>query len=195
MAGPSRYTAVLDACVLYPATVRDALMSLHNAGLFAAKWSAEIEGEWVRNLLARRSHITEAQLSRTCELMHTAVPDWEVANYKELIPGLSLPDKNDRHVLAAAIRGHADCIVTTNLRHFPADLVGKYDLEVFHPDDFIMLQLDLDSVDNMTGLKAMKAMRLRMRKPAQSPEEFVKRLDEVGLKRVAQRLLGSLELI
>jgi hypothetical protein len=66
MTGLARYTAILDACVLYPASLRDLLLSLARDGLFHARWSARIEDEWVHSLLRRRPDLAEAALRRTC---------------------------------------------------------------------------------------------------------------------------------
>lgn len=192
MAGPSRYTALLDACVLYPAVTRDALMSLHVAGFYAAKWTSTIEQEWMRNLLLNRQDLTQQQLDSTCQQMHRVVRDWEVSNFEGLIEALHLPDADDRHVLAAAIRGHADCIVTFNLQDFPVDYLATFDIEVIHPDDFFVLQLELHEVN---ALKAFKAMRVRLKNPSMTPEAFVRNLADVGLVRTAERLAEDLELL
>ena len=92
MAGSARYTAILDACVLYPATLRDLLLSLARDGLFHARWSDRIQDEWVRSLLKRRPEL-------------------------------------DRHLLAAAICGHADAIVTFNLSDFPPAALAPFGIE------------------------------------------------------------------
>lgn len=193
MAGPARYTALLDACVLFPAPVADALMSLHVAGLYTARWSARIDDEWIRGILRSRPELASRLASRR-DAMHAAVPDWEVpaASYEPLMRGLSLPDTDDVHVLAAAIAGHADCIVTANLKDFPGDLLRHHGLEVIHPDDFIVFQLDLDTVG---ALSAFKEMRARLRNPALGPDEFSQVLERNGLVATAQRLREALTLI
>ena len=113
MAGHARYTAVLDACVLYPMALSDALMSLASKGLFAGKWTTRIEDEWIRNLEEQRPDLIGLLTTRR-DAMRDAVLDWEVqeASWQALAPSLVLPDPDDVHVLAAAIAGHADCIVT-----------------------------------------------------------------------------------
>ena len=116
MAGYYRYTAVLDACVLFPAPLRDLLMSLADEGIYGARWTAQIHDEWVRNLSAKRPDLDRQKLQRTASLMNEVVEDALVENYEYLIPTLELPDPDDRHVLAAAIVGHADAIVTFNLK-------------------------------------------------------------------------------
>lgn len=122
MAGFFRYTVVLDACVLYPAPLRDLLLSLASAGMFGARWTEMIQDEWQRNLLKNRPDLKD-QIPRTVELMNSAIEDCLIQGYERLIDSFALPDPNDRHVLAAAIAGHADAIVTFNLKDFPAKAV------------------------------------------------------------------------
>jgi hypothetical protein len=193
MAGPARYTAVLDACVLYPVSVADALISLAVAGLYAAKWTEAIEHEWVRSLERRRPELL-GRLGPRRDDMRAAVPDWQVpaAGWQAIAPGLALPDTNDTHVLAAAVAGHADCIVTANLKHFPAAALQPYGLEAIHPDDFIVAQLDLDE---FTALAAFRDMRARKKNPPLDPESFVQSLERNGLAATANRLRLAADLI
>lgn len=97
--------AFLDANVLYPSELRSFLMYLALTGLFRARWSNAVHEEWISNLLKNRPDLTRQKLERTRQLMDKATLDALVEDYEDLIPGLSLPDENDRHVLAAAIRG------------------------------------------------------------------------------------------
>lgn len=83
-----RFTVVLDACVLYPAPIRDILLSLAAEGLFKAKWSDMIQDEWLRNLLKNRTDLKKEQLNQTVNTMNLAFPDANVENFKELIPSL-----------------------------------------------------------------------------------------------------------
>lgn len=110
------FVVVYDACVLYPAPLRDLLIRLARTGLFRARWTEQILDECFRNLLANRTDLRAEQLNRTRELMVRAVPDCLVTAYEPLIDGLELPDADDRHVLAAAIRSAAQSIVTANLK-------------------------------------------------------------------------------
>jgi hypothetical protein len=142
--------------------------------------------------LANRPDLDPALLQRTCELMHAAAPDWKVEGYGDLVAGLMLPDADDRHVVAAAIRGHADCIITTNLKDFPSEYLSQFDLEVFHPDDFIVLQLDLDP---LRALKQLKGMRQRLRNPAMDVGQFIQAFVNAGLVRTAARLAEAAELL
>lgn len=193
MAGHARYTALLDACVLYPLAMTDALMSLATAGFFAAKWTTRIEDEWIRSLQNQRPELT-GKLGTRRDSMRDAVPDWEVpeAAWSSLVKGLQLPDPNDAHVLAAAIAGHADCIVTSNLKDFPNSLLLQYGIESVDPDTFIINQWDLDPV---SAIAAFKRMRARRRKPESSPEDFAYALEIGGLPTTAERLRSAAELI
>lgn len=123
------FTALYDACVLYPAPLRDLLLQLALTDRFRAKWTNAIHDEWIRNVLEQRPDLTAAQLQRTRELMDLHVRDCLVDGYEPLIAGLNLPDPNDRHVLAAAIHARADVIVTFNLGDFPAAVLKPTDLK------------------------------------------------------------------
>lgn len=193
MAGHAHYTVVVDACVFYSGLKTDALMSLCSRGLFAAKWSRRIEDEWIRALKVNRPELHEKVDSRQAA-MRSAVLDWEVPEEAicALEPGLQLPDPDDRHVLAAAIAGHADCIVTDNLKDFPIEIVELYGIEIVDPDRFIINQLDLDEY---IALAALKAMRKRWRKPEASAEDFATAFERFDMPLTAQRLRERLELI
>lgn len=134
------FTVVFDACVLYPAALRDFLMTLATAGLFRAKWTDDIHDEWISALLERRPEIERDRLGLVRQKMDEAVPDAliERERYEVLIPSLSLPDENDRHVLAAAIVAGAEMIVTFNLSDFPPAALAKHAIEAVHPDDFVL---------------------------------------------------------
>lgn len=192
MSVSARYTALLDACVLYPAPLRDVLLSLANKGLYHARWTRDIQDEWVRNLLANRSDLTREKLMRTCDMMQRAVPDSMVAHYETIISGLTLPDPDDRHVLAGAIVGHADAIITFNLRDFPEEILVGYNIEPMHPDDFIANQLELRGID---ALAAIKTLRARLRRPPVLAAQYVDTLERIGLSLTASHLREALELI
>jgi predicted nucleic acid-binding protein len=172
------FTAFLDACVLYPAPLRDLLMELAVADLFRAKWSTQVHEEWIEAVLAERADLTRERLQRTRTLMEAHVRDALVSGYEELIESLDLPDPDDRHVLAAAIRGRADLIVTANLKDFPADRLAKWGIEAQHPDEFLVNQFHLSPP---AFLAAVRTVRLRLKSPPKSAEQYLDILRDQGL--------------
>lgn len=171
-------TAILDACVLYPAPLRDFLLHLACSGIFQARWSEQIHDEWIRNLLKNRPDLTEGQLLRTRELMNKAVPDCLVTGHLEIAKSLVLPDADDTHVLAAAICSQAQAIVTFNGKDFPCDALAPYGIVAQHPDDFVrhLIALDLSAVCG-----AFKRQRASLKSPPQSAEQLLDTLERQGL--------------
>jgi predicted nucleic acid-binding protein len=164
------YTALYDACVLYPAPLRDLLLQLAQNTFVRARWSDRIHEEWMRNVLANRPDLTAEQLHRTRSLMDAAVPDARVSNYEKIIPSLHLPDPDDRHVLAAAIRGRCDVIVTYNLKDFPASALKTYDITVLHPDQFFAYFIGLYPTDVCASAKACRA---RLKRPPIAASDYI----------------------
>lgn len=186
------FTALYDACVLYPAPLRDLLMELAGTGLFRARWTDEIHNEWIENLLANEPHRQRAKLERTRDLMNAAVLDCLVTGYESLIPALTLPDPDDRHILAAAITGRADVIVTYNLKHFPEAVLGGYGIEARHPDDFVSHLINHDAEAVYT---AVKEQRARLKNPPKSPEDFLETLEKQSLAQTVAHLRKAIDLI
>lgn len=191
MAGSARYTAVLDANVLYPALLRDVLLSLAHSDLYSAKWSAHIRDEWTRSLLRDRPEKRE-QIQAAVEAMEEAIPDCLVMGYEHLIEGLNLPDSNDRHVLAAAIAGHADAIITWNEKDFPRDVLDSFGIELQTPDEFVLNQIMLRGT---IALTAIKAMRERWARPEVSAMALVELFEKRGLPQTAAHLRDVVGLI
>lgn len=114
------FTVLYDANVLHPPGLRDLLIRLGQTGLFRACWTEQILDEMIRSIRRRRPDLEAQRLARTRELMCEAISDCLVTGYEALIDGLALPDPDDRHVLAAALRCSAQVVVTSNLSDFPA---------------------------------------------------------------------------
>ncbi|MGB5179905.1 MAG: PIN domain-containing protein [Gammaproteobacteria bacterium] len=180
----ANFTAIYDACVLYPAPLRDFLLRLAMTELFRARWTDHIHGEWMRSVLNNRKDLTAGQLERTRQLMDQAVPDCLVTDYEDLIFSLELPDPDDRHVLAAAIRCQAGVIVTFNLDDFPNDTLERYGIEAQHPDEFIGHLLD---VDPGAVCNAARQQRQALRNPPKSSMEFLTLYCDKGWQ---EQLLG-----
>lgn len=187
----SPYTAVYDANVLYPAPLRDFLMRLALTGAYRARWSAQIHDEWKRNLLLSRQDLTSAQLDRTSELMDKAIPDALVIDYESLVAGLELPDVDDRHVLAVAIKCNAATIVTFNLKDFPKAVLDPLGIEALHPDDFIA---DLWDLDKAAVLEAAQRQRASLKNPPHNVREYLDKLLQQKLPETV-KLLSDFEFL
>jgi predicted nucleic acid-binding protein len=181
------FTALYDANVLYPAPLRDLLMHLALTDLFRAKWSDAIHDEWIRSVLRNRPNLSREQLERTRTLMNVHVRDCLVTDFEDLIPALILPDPDDRHVLAAAVRGRADVIVTYNLRDFPAEALKRYGIEAQHPDEFIMHLIDLDVAAICV---AVKRQRLNLKRPPVTAEQLLEIFEQQELTQTVAHLIN-----
>jgi hypothetical protein len=137
-----------------------------------------IHEEWISNLLQERTDLKRDQLDRTRDLMDEAVPDCLITGFEELIGGITLPDPNDRHVLAAAIKADCDAIITFNLKDFPEPILDKYGIEAQHPDEFIWRQYDLKSA---AVVIAAQRCRQRLKNPPKSAADYLAILERQGL--------------
>lgn len=181
----TRYTALLDANVLYSAPIRDIFLQLAVSDVFRVRWTADIHREWIDALLRNEPRLDRAVLERTRSLVDHATRDCLVTEYEALIPTLDLPDPDDRHVLAAAITGRCDAIVSANLRDFPKVAVNPYGIEVQHPDDFLFNHLEL-----VPGIfcEAVRKVRARLKAPPLTVEEYLANLSKQGLIATATEL-------
>jgi predicted nucleic acid-binding protein len=179
------FTVVYDACVLYPAPLRDLLIRIAASGIVRARWSHAILDEMTRSILRDRSDLSREQLARTVGLMEQAVPDALVVQFESLIPAIDLPDDGDRHVVAAAVKCGAQAIVTFNLKHFPDHDLARWDLEPKHPDEFL-----LDSIDLAQGVvvRCLTEQAAALKNPKVSVDVLVETLRKNGLVRSASAL-------
>lgn len=172
------FIVVYDANVLYPNTLRDLLIRVSQAGLVQAKWTNEILDEMLRALSRNRPDIPPEKLDRLGQLMNEAVRDCLVSGYEPLVEGLKLPDRSDRHVLAAAIKAGAQVIVTSNLKHFPAADLRQWDIEAKSPDDFVLDQIGIDGRAVTACVQQIADSRAR---PAQDIGDVLSQLERDGL--------------
>jgi predicted nucleic acid-binding protein len=178
-------TAFLDASALYPATLRSVLMYLADARTFRALWSAAVNEEWMAALARNRPDLSASTIARVRALMEARVEHAVVSGYESLIPSLTLPDPDDRHVLAAAIHGGATVIVTANVRDFPASALAPYGLVAREPDPFVHAIL---VANPDTAVAAFAADRARLRSPAMNPADYLASLQRAGLAETAAAL-------
>ncbi|MBN1655978.1 MAG: PIN domain-containing protein [Deltaproteobacteria bacterium] len=177
--------ALYDACVLYPAPVRDLLLRIALTGLVQAKWTDRILDECFEAILRNRPDLSREKLARTRQAMNVAIADSLVTDYAELIGGLNLPDPGDNHVLAAAIKAEAQVIVTANTKHFPEQELAKHNIKAAHPDDFVYELLDI-APDKISNVVVEQTAVLK--NPPYTEKQLLDRLYELGLKKSVHRL-------
>jgi predicted nucleic acid-binding protein len=182
------FIVVYDANVLYPAPLRDLLLTLAGMGEFQARYSDEILDEVFENLAANRPDLDELQLQRTRELMEWAIPDVIVTGHMTLVDSLQLPDPNDRHVLAARIRAGAQVIVTNDKKDFPTPALEPYGIEAQNADVFCHHLADLRA-DVLVD--ALHRMSKRLNNPPKTPHDILDTLQRNGLVQTAS-IIGPL---
>lgn len=175
---------MLDANVLFPFRVRDALLRFTEAGLFRARWSDAIIDEWRRNLIKLKPHL-EDSINSQIDAMRRAFPESWVDGHETLVEGLSLPDADDRHVLATAIRAGAEHIITENLGDFPSAVLASLGIEAVSADDFLSSTFELYPAD---AVATLRAMRLGYNNPPSTPAEFIFDLQAKGMPKLASLL-------
>jgi predicted nucleic acid-binding protein len=178
-----RFTCILDTNVIYPIQVRDLLFWFAHYDLYTPKWSEHIFDEWA--VVMRRHNLSEAEIQKRIDNANNAFPDAMVKNYIPLINGLELPDEDDKHVLAAAIKINANIIVTNNLKDFPQDYLSTFGLTAKSVDDFIT---DIIDLNHEKAVEAFRAMVINRRNPEMDEFEVLDSLRRIGLKDTADYL-------
>lgn len=179
-----RFVVVLDANVLFPFRKRDVLLCFCQAGLFRARWSGDISDEWARNLLAQKPYLAESMKSQL-KAMQEVFQEALVTGYEPLIEALALPDPDDRHLLAAAIRCGVQHIVTENLADFPDRALEAFSIRAIDADEFRSRTFDLYPGE---ALATLHTVREGYRNPPFTPSEFVMDLMAKGLPKLGSRL-------
>lgn len=175
----------LDANVLYSAPLRDLLVQLGLSGVTVPRWSDAVNDEWMAALSRQRPDLDGVRLERTSELMEAALPQARVTDFEPLIEKISLPDPDDRHVVAAAVTGDAKLILTFNLKDFPVETLEAHGLAAVHPDQFLPLLLQLTE-DRFA--EAVRAVRARLRQGPPTVEFYLTTIAKIGLPRLALAL-------
>lgn len=172
-------SAVFDACVLYPAPLRDFLLRLTKAGVVDGFWTSTILDECFRSVARNRPDLAAGVLEASRAAMETYFPSRLISGHEPLIEELSLPDPNDRHVLAAAIHAEVPSIVTFNLKDFPANELSRHNIIAVHPDQFVLAAIGRDAEG---VLDVIEEQRASLRRPPATMEQLLDRLAEQGLR-------------
>jgi hypothetical protein len=183
-----RPIAVLDACVLYSAPLRDVLLEMTVDGLFLPRWSDAIHEEWISHVLENRPDLDRSLLRRTRQLMERAFPDALVAGYQKHVAEVVLPDSDDRHVVAAAVASGATVIVTNNVRDFPAAALEPLKIIVQRPEDFLCSLFDTSPE---IACRAVQRLRGRLKPPPMSVAAYLEVLERQSLCGFVARLRKS----
>lgn len=177
------FKCVLDTNVIYPLWIRDLLMWFAFYELYTPKWSTTIFDEWIA--VMQRKGIDPKEAIRRVNKMNEAFPDALVQQYEQLIETVELPDINDRHVVAAAIKANAHIIITNNKKDFPVDYVASFGIKVKKPDDFFT---DIIDLNHEVSLQAFRSLVLNKRNPPYNEYEVLDIFRKNGLKNTADYL-------
>ena len=178
--------AVLDANVFYSTWVTDPLLCMADAELYEPVWSRRIMGEVREHLPSVWRRATREGVDRYLRTLSMAFPEATVGDWEPLEGMVSgLPDPDDRHVVAVAIRSGAHVVVTSNLKDFPDGCLGRFGLRAVSPDGFLSMLFD-DDPD--AAASAMRGLVKSKRHPPRTMEEEIGRLRGLGLVRFAGRL-------
>jgi hypothetical protein len=180
---------VFDACILYPFHLRNIVVQIAVDRLVDARWTDEIHDEWIRSVVATMPAIPIERLQITQRLMNDALPGAMVTGYQRHIQTVTLPDPDDRHVVAAGIAGGASIVLTWNLRDFPAREMKKHGLRRQTPDAFLVGLCD--QAPDLT-LASLANARRNLSKTRVSASDFVNIVKNQGLIRLSARIAGHL---
>lgn len=178
-----RFKAVLDTNVIYPVIIRDLLLWLAHYDLYTPKWSEDVFAEWQR--VMERRDVPAEEAEKRVQKVNMAFPDALVENYVGLIDSLDLPDPDDRHILAAAIKINADVIVTNNIKDFPEAYLESFGLTAKTADDFLTDIIDLNPEE---AIAAFREMVLSKKNPALDEFQVLEQLRKAGLTATANYL-------
>jgi predicted nucleic acid-binding protein len=171
------YSALLDACVLHPWALCQLQLLIAEHGLFRPVWSSQILEETKRSITRVHPEIEEQRISKRIAAMRFAFEDAEVSDAKVRARLAAVPESvpdHDRHVVAAALAGRADVIVTANIRHFSGPDLAELGIMVESPDDFLVDQWYLSAP---AVADALVVMALQTKRPVLSPNEVLALLE------------------
>ncbi len=174
---------LIDACVLTPPLLRKVVLGAAAEGLFTPLWNRRILEEWAR--AARRLDGEEGEMRARGDiaLMGARWPDGDIAGWERHAPELYLPDSDDVHVLAAAIEGRADLILTLNIKDFPRRRLAGHGIERIAPDPFLWA---LWAKHDDTLVTVLNRVRAGTRADGRDPQDFRRVLKRASLPRLAK---------
>ncbi|WP_225009540.1 PIN domain-containing protein [Novosphingobium percolationis] len=193
----NRYTAFVDACALVGVLKRNMLLTLAEEGFFRIRWSAEVLDEVERavdEIHAAKGNSNSAAVARNQrERMESAFEEAPVTGYEALKAVCTgVPDPNDHHVVAAALKAQAATIVTDNLKDFPQGVLADLNIEAKSTDAFIADTIELDPG---RAVGAIRRMRERFKNPALNAEALLLKIEAVGLTETADTLRSYLSVL
>ncbi|WP_316214121.1 PIN domain-containing protein [Bradyrhizobium sp. SZCCHNR2032] len=179
----NRFTAFVDACTLVSVLRRNLLLTLAEAEFFRLRWSAEVLDETQKALeeihLKRGFQDAADRAARARAFMENAFEDAIVDGYDHLLPlAAKLPDQNDAHVLAAAVKTQASMIVTENLKDFPSKILSALNIEAKSADEFIA---DTIALDPGRAVAVIRQMRERFKQPEKTAGILLLEMEADGL--------------
>ncbi|PZA10991.1 PIN domain-containing protein [Rhodopseudomonas palustris] len=179
----NRYTAFIDACSLAGALKRNLLLTLAEGEFFRLRWSSRVlnETEKAISKILLNKGVTDAadRAARARGFMEEAFEEACVHDYDDFLYACkSLPDANDAHVLAAALKTQAATIVTDNLKDFPETILTPLNIEARSTDAFIA---DTISLDLGRAVAVIRNMRLRLKRPEKTPQILLLDMEAEGL--------------
>ena len=135
---------LIDTCVLFPTVMRTILLEAVKSKHDNAFWSEKILNEWSSSA-KKIGELGQLQADAEISILRANWPNSIIGFSFELEESLYLPDLNDRHVLAAAIAGKCDAIITLNKKDFPRQILNRYGLIRLDPDYVILEYLEDDA--------------------------------------------------
>jgi hypothetical protein len=184
----NRYTAFVDACVLAKSLPRNLMLNLAEAEFFRVRWSHPVMDETQRAIERMQAKRPDAakRAARARAEMERAFEDAMVEGFDSVLPICAvLPDQNDAHVLAGAIKTRADVLVTDNLKHFPEEVLATFNIDVLSDDSFIA---DTVTLNEGLAVAVIGRMRQNCRHPPLTAEKLLRTMEARGLLETADML-------
>jgi len=180
-----KFSIVLDTNVLYSAPVRDIILRLAEKETFSVHWSEQILQELERNL-EKKPGLSHDKIRVLITEMTRAFPDACIDTQN--IDPIKLSAQENKHVVATAIQSQSEVIVTQNISDFPDNELALYNLEAQTPDEFLVHHFTLEETKTV---RTVTELLEDLTNPPYTPDEYLSKLEQVGLVTFAQLLRNS----